>query len=792
MIVSESWIRNWIDIRMDVDGLVDRLTMSGLEVDSVKRAGPDLPHIVVGRLTAVRAHPGTSRLTVCEVDVGGHSPLTVVCGAPNVMVGARVPTALANATLPSGGVIEPASIHGIDSQAMLCSGMELGLEDSSEGLYLLDDDAIIGQRVDAYLQLADWVIDIDLTPNRGDCLSILGIARELSVLTGSPLRHTDVPGCAAQTERVIDLVVSAPAACPRYFGRIVEDIDNHAFTPVWMRERLRRCGIRPISPVVDVTNYVMLELGQPMHAFDRDRLRGGIRVRTAEPGETIELLDGSELRPDVKTLLIADHHRAVAVAGIMGGVDSGIDAQTRHIVLEAAHFAPSAVAGRARSFGLNSESAYRFERGVDPELPFPAIHYASALLQDIVGGRPGPVFDETTQRALPKRTAVKLRHARLEQVLGMQMEADQVDTMLRRCARGVRRYKHHWEVKPPSHRFDMQRECDLIEDIIRIHGYHRVPVSFPKLSKTVGQLTESRLPLARLRTLLTDRDYQEVITYSFVDAAVNELFGDSQGVIRIANPIAENMSVLRTNMCGGLVQAAITNLNRQQRRIRLFEVGRTFHAHDGKRQEKLRLGGVVCGKLAPEQWAQASQEIDFYDVKADIEAILALTSCSNRLTFKQSNKNGLQPGQAAEIYCESRAVGFLGRIHPQVQRDLDLESSLFLFQLDLASLLHRDIPQFVQLSRFPAIQRDLSIIVGVEVSAEMVLNTIIEAGGKRIVNLNLFDVYRGEGIDPGRKSIAFGLTLQDSSRTLTDEDVDSTISEIIAALDDRFGAQLRT
>ncbi len=792
MIISETWLRDWIDIRVDVQGLADRLTMSGLEVDSLKRAGPELRNVVVGRVTAARAHPKKRRLTVCDVDVGARSPLHVVCGAPNATVGARVATALPNATLPSGHVMQPASIHGIDSQAMLCSGMELGLEDSSEGLYLLGEDAPVGQRVDDYLELADWVIDIDLTPNRGDCLSILGIARELAVLTGSTLKQTDVPGCAAETERVIDIAVSAPEACPRYLGRIVEGIDDQASTPVWMRERLRRCGIRPIVPVVDVTNYVMLELGQPMHAFDLDRLTGGIRVRTADPGEVIGLLDGSELRPDRQTLLIADHQRAVAVAGVMGGTDSGIDANTRNIVLEAAHFTPSVVAGRARSFGLNSESAYRFERGVDPELPLPAIHYASALLKNIVGGKPGPVVDKTAKRCLPKWPAVRIRHARLEQVLGMHMKVDQVDAMLRRSARGVTRKEKYWEVEPPSYRFDMQHECDLIEELIRIHGYHRVPVSFPKSIGTVGKLSESQLPITRIRTLLTDRDYQEVITYSFVDNAVNGLFDDNQDVISIANPIADNMSVMRTNMWSGLVQAAITNLNRQQRRIRLFEVGRTFHANDGARREILRLGGVVCGNLAPEQWGQASQEADFYDVKADVEAILALTGCSDRFTFKQFNKKGLQPGQSAQISHQTRVVGCIGRIHPQVQRELDLESSLFLFQLDLGMLLYRQIPQFMKPSRFPAIQRDLSIVVDTKISSRMVLDVVIEAGGKRIVNLNLFDVYRGEGIDPGRKSLAFGLTLQDSSRTLTDEEVDSTISEIIAALNRRFGAELRT
>ncbi len=792
MIISENWVRDWVDLSLDAHGLADRLTMSGLEVDSLERAGPELPDVVVGRVHQVRPHPESPQLTVCEVDIGDRSPLTVVCGAPNVKQGVRTPTALPHSSLPNGSRIEPTSIRGIDSQAMLCSGMELGLEDDSEGLYLLDDDAPIGQRVDEYLQLADWVIDIDLTPNRGDCLSMLGIARELAVLTGSPLKRTDVPGCAAESSRTIEVTVSAPEACPRYLGRVIEGIDDRAATPVWMRERLRRCGVRPINPVVDVTNYVMLELGQPMHAFDRERLTGGIQVRTARAGEVIELLDGSELRPDGHTLLIADHRRAVAVAGVMGGSESGIDAGSRHIVLEAAHFTPSAVAGRARRFAVNSESAHRFERGVDPELPFAAIHYASALLMDIVGGVPGPVVDKSAKRHIPRRRPVKLRHRRLEQVLGMRLAATEVDAILRRISRDVKRRRQIWHVVPPSYRFDMQHECDLIEELIRIHGYHRVPVSFPGSSESGGTLTESQLPLTRVRTLLSDRDYQEIITYSFVDHAVNGLFDSNEDLVRIANPIADNMSVMRSNMWSGLVQTVITNLNRQQRRVRLFEIGRTFHASNGERREMLRLGGAVCGYVAPEQWGQSSREVDFYDVKADVEALLSLTGYGDRFAFRQLDKQGLQPGQSAEIIFSTGTVGYFGRMHPQVQRKLDLELSLFLFQLDLEPLLHRSIPRFSRPSRFPAIQRDLSIVVADEISSEMVLNTVIEAGGKRIVNLNLFDVYSGEGIDPGRKSIAFGLTLQDSSRTLTDEDVDSTISEIIAALDRRFGAQLRT
>jgi len=792
MIISEHWLREWVDIQLDVRDLVDRLTMSGLEVDSIQRAGPELPDVVVGRVEEVRPHPDTHRLTVCEVDVGRRSRLTVVCGATNVFAGAFVPTALPDAKLPNGMMIAPTSVRRILSQGMLCSATELGLEDKSDGLYLLDHDAEIGQRVDEYLKLSDCVIDIDLTPNRGDCLSILGIARECAALTGSTLNITDVPGIEAETNVAIDIAVLDSQRCPRYMGRIVEDIDREVVTPIWMRERLRRCGVRPIHPVVDVTNYIMLELGQPMHAFDLERLRGSITVRLAKPGETIILLDGSELRPDGETLVIADQQQAIAVAGIMGGADSSIDTGTRHIVLEAAHFTPRSVAGKARGFGLSSDSAYRFERGVDAELPYPAIHYATTLLKRIVRGKPGPIVDKSALRHVPKRRPVRVRHARVEQLLGMRMDVKQVESVLRRVTSKTRRYENSWKVTPPSYRFDIERECDLIEELIRVHGYDHVPVSVPKSSATTGTISDSKLSISRIRSLLTDRDYQEVITYSFVDSSLNNLFLEDQNPIRIANPIADNMSELRTTLWPGLLQALITNLNRQYRRVRLFEFGRTFHLRGGQRHEVSQLGGVVSGSVIEEQWAQDSRAVDFFDVKADIEAILALTGANNRFIFNLLDKTGMQPGQSAAISDGDRSVGVLGRIHPRVQSGLDIDAPVYLFQLDLEMLRQRRIPKFTKPSRFPAIHRDLSVIVDNGVNAGSILDAVIEAGGKRIVNLNLFDVYRGEGIDPRRKSLAFGLTLRDSSRTLTDDEVENTISKIIDALDRRFGAQLRS
>ncbi len=792
MIVSEHWLREWIDIDLDIHGLVDRLTMAGLEVDSLSPAGSELPGVLVGRIVDVAPHPRSPALKVCRVDVGKKKSLEVVCGAANAASGMRVPTALPGATLPNGPVIASTSIKGTVSEAMLCSGTELGLEEDSQGLYLLDEDAVLGARVDEYLRLSDWIIDIDLTPNRGDCLSVLGIARELSVLTGAKVKRRDVPGSHDEITSSMAVKVSDPELCPRYLGRVLENIDLQAATPVWMRERIRRCGVRPINPVVDVTNYVMLELGQPMHAFDSKKIHGGIDVRVARSGERLGLLDGSEVEPDDSTLVIADHRGPIALAGIMGGSGSGIQYDTRDLLLEAAHFTPAAVAGKARSYGFNTESAHRFERGVDAAIAFPAIHYATALLKNITGGRAGPVIDRTSRRRLPRRRPVRVRQRRVEQLLGMPMNPRRIEGVLSRFARDVEKRNMAWWVTPPTHRFDIEKECDLIEELVRVNGYDRVPVTPPKSAKTLGDFSDSRVSLSRVRCLLTDRDYQEVVTYSFVDPRISELFGDYNEAIRIANPIAENMSVLRTDMWSGLVPALITNLNRQHRRVRLFEIGHTFHRRRGAHEERLRLGGIVCGEVAPAQWGQKPREVDFYDVKADVEAILDLTGADKRFIFKQLEQSGLQPGQSAMISHRGQSVGVLGKMHPEALHRLDIDCAVYVFQLEVMELRHRVAPQFARPSRFPVIQRDLAIVVNEEITAAEIRDAVLQTGGKRIVNLNLFDVYRGEGIDPRRKSLAFGLTLQDSSRTLTDREVDDIISKIITELSRKFDARLRS
>ncbi len=791
MIISEQWLRDWIDVPLDTDGLVHRLTMAGLEVDSVARAGPPLSQVVVGRIQGLQRHPGSSRLTICDVDIGQQRPLQIVCGASNATAGAKVPAALSGAILADGTRIHPATMRGIRSDAMLCSAAELGLEDSSEDLYLLDGDARIGQPVASALALDDAVIDIDLTPNRGDCLSILGVARELAVLTGAKLKLTDVPGVEAVSRTRVDVEVAEPRRCPRYLARVVEDIDIEVPAPVWMRERLRRCGIRPINVVVDVTNYVMLEIGQPMHAFDLARISGGVEVRLAGSGETLELLDGSEVQLEPGTLVVADDEGPAAVAGVMGGSGSGIDRTTRDIVLEAAHFTPAAVAGRARRLGLHTDSSFRFERGVDPALPEAAVHYASVLLADIAGGRAGPIVERTASRHLRTPRPVHIRRARAEAVLGMAVDEARMDGIMHRLSCRVVRTETGWKVVPPSYRFDIDRECDLIEELIRVIGYDDIPYKLPALGITSGQRVDSQLPLTRIRDLLVDRDYQEIITYSFVDPEHLRLLKAHDGSIALKNPIAENMAVLRTTLWPGLIQALVTNLNRQHRRLRLFEIGHTFHVDDGVRSEILRLGGAVCGNVLDAQWGQAARDVDFFDVKADVEAILALTGNSACFAFERFESEVLHPGQSASISSGRQCVGVVGNIHPHVQRRLNLEIPVFLFQLDLVPLLHRSIPKFTGLSRFPAIQRDLSVLVDNGVPSSAVLEMVRQVGGNRIVDLHLFDIYRGEGIDPLRKSLTFGLTLQDSSRTLKDEDVESTINAIIETLRQEFAAELR-
>jgi phenylalanyl-tRNA synthetase beta chain len=793
MIISENWLREWIALDFDTTELIRVLNMGGLEVESVHRAGPALDQVVVGRIVSVEAHPNADKLRICQVDAGATRPVDVVCGAPNAREGLLAPMALVGATLPGGNSVERAQIRGTDSEGMLCSARELDLGDQADGLMELDENGQPGQQLQDYLDLDDTIIEIELTANRGDCLSILGMARELSVLTGASLTHPTLPVVLPESESRIDISLESPERCPRYVGRVIEDINVAVATPLWMSERLRRCGVRPVSPVVDVTNYVMLETGQPMHAFDKARLDQRIIVRQAHQGEPIELLDGSSQELDADTLVIADAASAVAIAGVMGGEHSAISDDTVSIVLEAAFFTPEGLSGHARRYGLNTDASHRFERGVDPELPRIATNYATALLRQITGGIPGPVLEAVKEEFLPVRSAVLARQERINKLIGIDIPEQDVDRILRRVGSTVDSTDAGWLVEPPSHRFDISIECDLIEEIARVRGYDQLPASIPVMALDHVEADEQIIGTGRVKSALVDRGYREVITYSFVDPVLQHRFSAERQEIELKNPLASNLSVMRTSLWPGLMQVLIDNVNRQHRRVRIFEIGKTFHLCDGKTVEIERISGVITGSAYPEQWGQPEREADFFDLKSDIEALFALTRAGEDFIFEKSEQHpALHPGQAARILKDSVVAGFAGRLHPKHQRALDLSQTVYLFEIELPSVNRKRMPEYAGISRFPAIRRDLAVWVKESVSARELLDLVDKTAGEYLVNLELFDVYRREDVDSKRKSMAFSLTLQASSRTLTDRDVDSIVDQTLRGLHEQFGAELRT
>jgi len=793
MIISEQWLREWIDLNLDTDGLVERLTMAGLEVDSVTRAGPALDDVVAGRIERVESHPGADRLRVCHVDVGQRATQQIVCGAANARDGLKVAAALPGAVLPGGMAIKRSDIRGVESAGMLCSASELGLvEETSEGILELDAGARVGRRLDEALAFDDAIIDIDLTPNRGDCLSILGVARELAVLTGTRLKHHDVPGVESEIRARPQVELQAEAGCPRYTGRRVEGLDKTARTPLWMTERLRRCGLRPVSPIVDVTNYVMLELGQPMHAFDADRIAGGIRVRYAGKGESLNLLDGSSVTLTPQTLIIADHEQPIGLAGIMGGADSAISDDTTAIVFEAAHFRPQTIAGRARELGMQTDSSFRFERGVDFMLPDAASHYATWLITNIAGGRAGPVVDKRLKRYLPKRHAIRVWHQNVNRLLGTDIPKREVRGILSRISSPLAETAGGWRVTPPSYRFDLERECDLIEELARVRGYDTIPANQPHMPATARVGSESDVPEPRIKQVLIERGYREAITYSFVDAAVQEKLAPGAGELALANPLTDKMSVMRNTLWAGLVPAAIGNLNRQHGRVRLFEAGKVFRANGSGLREVPVVGGVATGPVHPVQWGLETRKTDFFDVKSDVEALLSLSGRGEAFTFSRGGHEALHPGQGAAIELDGATVGWVGRMHPALQAELDIDAPVYLFELELEAVSHRRLPEYQGVSRFPAIRRDLSLTVSADQAVADLTGAVRETAGEMLAGLEIFDLYQPTGETSSGKSVGIGLTLRNSSRTLKDQEVEAVIEKILDVLRDRFNARLRT
>jgi phenylalanyl-tRNA synthetase beta chain len=788
---SEKWLREWVNPPVSTDELVEQLTMAGLEVDGVEPAAPDFSGVVVGEVVSLEPHPDADKLRVCQVSTGEAEPLQIVCGAANVYQGMKAPLATIGAVLPGNFKIKKAKLRGVQSFGMLCSEKELGMADSAEGLWDLPADAPVGMELREYLDLDDRCIEIDLTPNRGDCLSLAGVAREVGVLNRCAVTVPEVEPVPAAIDDTIPVEVLAGEDCPRYLGRVVRGVNPQAPTPLWMRERLRRSGLRSISVLVDITNYVMLELGQPMHAFDLDKLDGGIRVRRAAAGEELTVLDGTGVKLEEDMLVIADHARPQAVAGIIGGLDSGVTGESRDILLESAFFSPLAIAGRARRLGLSTDSSHRFERGVDPRLQRRAMERATALVLEIAGGQAGPVIEVAADEHLPRPQPITLRSSRISRLLGIGFAPAEVTDTMQRLGLEVEEGDGQWRVTPPSFRFDLAIEADLIEELGRIHGYGRLPSKAAVGRLSMAPRSEHRLGIRRIRELLVDRDYQEAISYSFVDPELQQRLDPEEEAIALANPLSSEMSVMRTSLWPGLVRALQHNLNRQQHRVRMFESGLVFVRQGDEIKQINKLAAVVAGSQAPEQWGVEERPVDFYDVKGDVEALLELGGDAAAYAFRPDKHPALHPGQTARIERDGRPVGWLGAMHPRTQRALGLDSRVFLFEMELEALEQARLPAFEPLSRFPAIRRDLAIVVDEGVSADELRDCVSGAAGELLQELIVFDIYRGQNIEIGRKSFALGLILQDSSRTLNDKDVDDVLKNVVSRLEQDLGANLR-
>ena len=788
---SEAWLREWVNPPVTTEELADQLSMAGLEVDSIEPVAGAFDGVVVGAVLACERHPDADKLNVCSVDAGQGEPLQIVCGAPNVAAGMKVPVALVGARLPGDFRIRKAKLRGVESRGMICSAAELGMAESSDGILPLPDDAPVGEDVRDYLQLDDHAIDVDLTPDRGDCLGVMGIAREVGVINRCPVKVPSMEPVAAVHDGTFPVEVTAPEACPRYGCRIVRGIDPQARTPLWMQERLRRSGLRPIHPVVDVTNYVMLELGQPMHGFDLRQLEQGIRVRMARPGEKLRMLDGTDLELRDDTLVIADDAKPVAIAGIMGGEHSGVAADTTDVLLECAFFAPTAIIGKARSYGLHTDSSHRYERGVDPELQGRAMERATRLLLEIAGGEPGPVNEVVSPQHIPRRPEVLLRRDRVTRLLGVAIDDDTIVDILTRLEMQLREAEGGWLVTAPSCRFDITIEADLIEEIGRIYGYTRIPAHRGSTATVMRGEPETGFSLERARAVLVDRDYQEAITYSFISRELHDLMDPAHGTVELANPISADMSVMRTSLWPGLLQAMKHNEARQQGRIRLFESGLRFVQQQDEIKQENMLAGIITGSADPEQWGVPARDADFFDLKGDLEALLALTGAAADFRFVPAEHPALHPGQAARIERDGRPLGWIGALHPEIERKLGLNGNVHLFEIHLNELLEGRLPAFEPLSKFPSIRRDIAIVVARDVPFARIETCVRTAAPEILQDMVLFDVYTGEKVDSGLKSLALGLILQGTSYTLTDQEVDEAMARILDSLRQQLNAQLR-
>jgi phenylalanyl-tRNA synthetase beta chain len=783
---SEHWLRTLVDPPIDSDSLAHALTMAGLEVEERAQAAPAFSGVVAARVLSVERHPNADRLTVCGVDTGAGEPLSIVCGAPNVATGMVVPCALVGAILPGGLDIRKTTMRGVQSQGMLCSASELGISDDSAGLLVLDPQIPVGTDVRQALDLDDVVFTFKLTPNRADCLSVLGLAREVAAITASPLRYSPPPVIVATAKSRRGVRVEDPQACPRFCGRVISSIDAAAPTPVWMKQRLERSGIRSISAVVDVTNYVMLKLGQPLHAYDDKLLDGDLIVRFAKTGERLTLLNGQQLALDPDLLLVADEKKPLGLAGIMGGEHSGISDKTTSIFLEGAFWSPAVIQGKARRLGFATDAGFRFERGVDFANADRAVDRATQLILELCGGEAAPMID--VRGPMPRRDPFRVRPRRVARILGIAIPDAALADIFTRLGLKPTREGADFVVTPPSFRFDLAIEEDFIEEAARLYGYDNIPAPAVRHAQTMLPEREATRPVSTMRQRLVDRDYQEVITFGFVSSASELALQPDGHPIKVLNPIASQFDVMRTTLLDGLIETLRTNLNRKQERVRVFETGRCFFRDGERYSQPLRIGGLAFGSALPEQWGTPKRNVDFFDVKGDVEALVwPLTVRSEAAAHP-----ALHPGRSARVFVDDKEAGWIGELHPRLMREFDLAGAPpVVFELDQEPLTEHPLPSAKAVSRLPAVRRDIAVVVAETIPAEAVLDALRRSSGGHVERVALFDVYRGHGIEHGKKSLAILVLMQDTARTLTDAEIDVTVADLLRVLGERFDASIR-
>ena len=787
---SELWLREWVKPEIDTDALVAQITMAGLEVDGVESVAGDFTGVVVGHVQTVEPHPDADKLNVCQVSDGAET-FQVVCGAQNVKPGVKVPFAKLNAVLPGSFKIKKAKLRGVESFGMLCAEAELGLAEQSDGLMILAEDAPTGSCIREYLGLDDRCIEVDLTPNRSDCLSIAGLAREVGVLNKVPVTEPEIEAIPAAHNEVFPVEILEPAACPKYLGRVIKGVDLSQPSPLWLQEKLRRCGLRSIDAAVDVTNYVLLEYGQPMHAFDIDTLKGKIQVRNAKASEKLTLLDGQTLELRDDTLVIADDAGPLAIAGVMGGEHSGVTEKTTSIFLECAFFAPLALAGKARSYGLHTDSSHRFERGVDYCLQQKVMERATALLLDIVGGEAGPISESVSEAQLPTVQQVALRRSRVSSLLGLQIDDAEIEDILTRLGlKQLEKTDSGWIFEVPSYRFDIAIEPDLIEEIGRIYGYNNLPKTSALGEIALKADDESSVTEDFLADRLISLGYQEAITYSFVDQKIQELVTPELQGIALANPISSDLAVMRTSLWPGLLKALSYNQNRQQTRVKLFETGLKFEKSGEQIIQTPMIAGLASGTVQPESWNAPARKLDFYDAKADVERLLL--AVDSNIVFEKGEHAALHPGQCARIVKNGEVIGFLGAIHPKLQKYMDLNGPVYLFELCLNQAIKGSIPRYTEVSKYPEVRRDLAIVINQQIPFEEVRQQVIAHAGDDLVNVLLFDVYAGENLGEGLRSLGLAMVWQRTDRTLNDEEINQAFEKIVTALNEKFGAKIRS